>query len=237
MRRDGVPYGGYGGWRHLVNIVTLSDGSKWSLDVGFGGDGPTKPLPLSDGAVSTNLGAQEVRLVKDWIPTQLHRTEESKVWVYEYRNGKDREWNAFYAFSETEAMEGDFDHLNWYTGFHPESFQTYRCIIVKFLQRKKGDGSGDGEIYGKRMLINGTVKENLGGRTSVVEECKTEEERVRALGKWFDITLTEEEKEGIKGWGTELRGDGSEGVEARVGREETWILKRGEDSGRRWVGT
>ncbi|KAH7414066.1 arylamine N-acetyltransferase 2 [Phaeosphaeria sp. MPI-PUGE-AT-0046c] len=236
MRVNGVPYGDYGGWRHLVNIVPLSDGTKWSLDVGFGGDGPTAPLQLTHDSPSTNLGAQQVRLVRDWIPTQLHRTEASKLWVYEYRNGPEKAWNAFYAFGDVEAMEGDFDHLNWYTGFHPESFQTYRCIIVKFLRRPRSDESEDQEIYGKRMLINGVVKENLGGRTSVVEDCRTEEQRIAALEKWFGIILTEEEREGIRGWGTELTGDGSEGVEARTGKEEeTWMFTRGEGSGRRWI--
>lgn len=38
----------------------------------------------------------------------------------------------------------------------------------------------------------------------VVVECTTEEEKVEALDKYFGITLTEGEKEGIRGWGTEL---------------------------------
>lgn len=31
---------------HIVNLVTLPDGTKWMTDVGFGGDGATKPMPL-----------------------------------------------------------------------------------------------------------------------------------------------------------------------------------------------
>jgi hypothetical protein len=34
--------------------------------------------------------------------------------------------------------------------------------------------------------------------------CKTEEERVQALEKWFDIHLTYEERKGIMGMVTEL---------------------------------
>ncbi|OAK98584.1 arylamine N-acetyltransferase 2, partial [Phaeosphaeriaceae sp. SRC1lsM3a] len=235
MRANGVPYGDYGGWRHCVNIVTLSDDTKWSLDVGFGGDGPAAPLQLVPDHPVKNLGAQEVRLVKGWIPKQLQRTEASKLWIYEYRNGPEKAWNAFYAFGEVEAMEGDFEHLNWYTGFNPESFQTFRCIIVMFLRRPRTDRPEEQEIYGKRMLINGVVKENLGGRTSIVQDCKTEEERIAALEGWFGIRLTEEEKSGIRGWITELRGDGSEGVEQRTEKEEdTWSFKRGEEAGRRW---
>ena len=76
---------------------------------------------------------------------------------------------------------------------------------MKFLRRPNEKVPGDEEIYGKRMLVNGTVKENLGGRTKVVQECKTEDERVEALKKWFGIELGQEEIEGIRGFQTELR--------------------------------
>lgn len=237
-RLDGVPQGDYSGWVHLVNLIALADGTKWALDVGFGGDGPTMPVNLVHDQLQTNLGSQEVRLWHDWIPSQLHRTEDSKLWIYQYRNNADQEWNSFYAFSESEAIEADFHNLNWYTGSHPESFQTFTCIIVHFLRRSKASAeNGDQEIYGKRMLVNGVVKENLGGKTKIVEDCKTEEQRLQALEKWFGMTFTEDEKAGIRGWATELRGDGSEGVVAGAGtRGEKWEFYRGKEWRRKWNG-
>ncbi|KAF7198215.1 Arylamine N-acetyltransferase [Pseudocercospora fuligena] len=226
-RVDGVPQGDYSGWVHLVIIVMLSDGSKWSVDVGFGGDCATAPVPLVHDQPQVNLGNQEIRLWRDHIPMQLLRTPETKHWIYQYRNSKEQDWNSFYAFTEYEAMEPDFHNLNWYTGSHPESFQTFTAIIVKFLRRPKvrdpGDGAhaGDQEIYGKRMLVNGIIKENLGGKTSIVKDCKTEEERIAGLQEWFGMTFTEEEREGIKGWTTELRGDGM------ANSDEVWHVKRG----------
>jgi hypothetical protein len=50
------------------------------------------------------------------------------------------------------------------------------------------------------------VKENLNGKTIVVETCTSEKDRIAALEKWFGITLTEAEIKGIVGWRTELRG-------------------------------
>ena len=77
----------------------------------------------------------------------------------------------------------------------------------------------------------------LGGKTTVVEDCMTEEQRVHALEKWFGIKLTEEEKAGIRGWVTELRGDGSEGVVAGLGnRGEVWEVRRGKEWQRKWNG-
>lgn len=178
------------------------------VDVGFGGDGATKPVPMISGLAVSNLGPQEIRLVHDHIPDSTDKTERAKLWIYQYRNGQDRPWNSFYAFSELEFFQQDFEIMNWFTGSSPESFQTYRMVIVKFLRRRKSTGSqgeeGEEEIYGKRMLVNGTVKENLGGRTQVVEECKTEVERVAALMRWFSITLSEEESNAIRGHCTEL---------------------------------
>ncbi|CAO2650224.1 Nn.00g015160.m01.CDS01 [Neocucurbitaria sp. VM-36] len=241
LRVGGIPQGDYTGWRHLVNIVTLSDGTKWSMDVGFGGDGPTAAIQLIHDRPQTNLGNQEIRLWHDWIPTQLHRTAETKLWIYQYRNGADLEWNSFYAFSsEAEAMEADFYTLNWYTGSHPESFQTFTCLVVKFLRRPKerADGQqGDEEIYGKRMLVQGVVKENLGGKTKIVELCKTEEQRLEALKKWFGIIFTDEEKAGIRGWGTELWDDECEsGIANSRDRGDLWEGRRGIQWEWKWKG-
>ena len=55
------------------------------------------------------------------------------------------------------------------------------------------------------MLVKGVVKENLGGKTNVVQECNTEAERVEALKAWFGIELTDEETTSIRGWHTELK--------------------------------
>lgn len=181
------------------------------IDVAFGGDGATKPIPLLHDHPVHNLGPQEVRLMRDHIPNQTHRTEESKLWVYQYRNGPDKPWNSFYAFAEFEFLEPDFKVMNWYTSTSPDSFQRFNPLVVKFLRRKRrtgAEGAADDEeeeIYGKRMLVGATFKENLGGKTAVVRECATEAERVQALRDWLQIHLSEEEQAGIRGHWTEVK--------------------------------
>ncbi|KAI0521427.1 hypothetical protein F5B22DRAFT_596790 [Xylaria bambusicola] len=206
LRDGGVPKGDFPGWVHIVSIVEFADGSRYHVDIAFGGDCATRPLPLVDGLVHANIGAQEIRLVRDWIPTQLKRTEDSKLWIYEYRNGADKPWNPFYCFTLVEFMPNDWEVINVYASTSPKSWQTKTVITIKFLRRARagGDKDDEQEIYGKRMLVNDVVKENLGGRTEVIYECKTEEDRVVALEKYFDLKLTEEEKSAIKGWRTAL---------------------------------
>ncbi|KAF6817568.1 arylamine n-acetyltransferase 1 [Colletotrichum plurivorum] len=199
-RIQGVPQGDFPGWGHIVNIVTFADGSKYHSDVAFGGDGATKPMPLVEDLVHENLGTQQIRLARDWLPSQAHRVESSKLWIYQYRNSEAQDWNSFYAFAEVEFLQPDWGVVNHWMTTHPDSNQVKNLLVVKFLRRPKASSESDEqEIYGKQMLVNGTVKENLGGRTHTLKTCTTEENRIDVLGKVFDITLTDEEKLGIQG--------------------------------------
>lgn len=179
--------------------MTFPDGSKYHSDVAFGGDGATMPMPLDDGLVHRNLGAQQIRLVRDWLPSQAHRSEASKLWLYEYRNGEDKEWNSFYAFAEIEFLQTDWGVVNYWICNHPDSNQVRNLLVVKFLRRaKEGGAEGEQEIYGKRMLVNGVVKENLGGKTKTVQTCATEAERVDVLETFLNITLVDSERLAIQ---------------------------------------
>lgn len=202
-RIDGVPGGDYNGWVHIVNIVTLADGSKYMIDVGFGGDGATSPLPLIPNQPQVNLGSQEVQLAYSTIPPQ---TTSTKHWIYQYRNKSTQEWNSFYAFPEYEFFPQDFEVMNFFTSqsIGGMNFQTRTVLIVRFL---RGENEEEREkIVGKVMLVNGEVKRNMGGKTEVVTVCTSEGGRIEALGKYFGIRLTEEEKEGVKGRNVELLG-------------------------------
>jgi arylamine N-acetyltransferase len=191
---------------HVVNIVTLPSGEKYVLDVGFGGDGATKPLPLISGHVTQNLGTQEIRLIYDTIPQQVDQSK--KLWIYQYRNSTSQEWNSFYCFPEFEFLSQDFEIMNYYTSTSQgeTNFQTRRVLIVRFLRGKREEDEGDERegIVGKVMLVNGEVKRNDGGKTRVVTVCKSEEERVQALKEHFAMDLTEEEIQGVKGRNVEL---------------------------------
>ena len=185
---------------HIVNIVTLTDGSKYMVDVSFGGDGAIHPLPLIPGHITSNIGTQELRLIYDNIPGQTTAPSDSqKLWIYQYRNSTEKPWNSFYCFPEMEFLHRDFVAFNYYTSTNPDSFQTFQMLVVKFLRRGH-------EIYGKLMLVDKLIKRNTGGRTEVVKVCETEQERVEALKEWFGIELTEQQIQGIRGWKTELKG-------------------------------
>lgn len=195
---------------HVVNIVTLPSGSsfgvqattKFMVDVGFGGDMATVPVPLIalfSPIIHNNIGTQEIRLEHGRIPG-MRAPADQKVWIYQARNGPDQPWFSAFCFSETEFLEQDLEVLNWHTSRDPRCFQTSTLLVVRFLM-----GEGEKKICGKVMMVNDLVKENLGGKTRVVKTCRTEGERVEVLETMFGISLTKEQREGIKGKAVEIK--------------------------------
>ncbi|KAK4040296.1 hypothetical protein C8A01DRAFT_46365 [Parachaetomium inaequale] len=209
-RVDGVPQGeAYTGWVHLVNIVSVpGERVKYAVDVGFGGDGMTVPMPLVEGQVHHNsIGTQEVRFVRGFIPGQRFRGEGAeRMWVYQVRNGREREWVDFFAFHDRfEFTEADFGGISWYMSQAKESHQTWTPLAIRFVRGVGEDGRA--KVVGKVMMAKGVVKENLTGRTRLVKVCTTEAERVEVLREMFGICLTPEEVESIRGRPGELVGE------------------------------
>lgn len=169
-------------------------------------------MRLVEESTIRNIGIQDARLIRDFIPGQVSRAPEHKMWQYQCRNSEMRPWRTFYSFSDTvEWLPQDFGVVNCFAVVSMESSAVTTICMVKFLRRAVADcedATAEGqlqEIFGKRMLVNELVKENLGGKTKVVQECRSEEERVEALKKWFGVELTEEERLAIKGHMTELK--------------------------------
>ncbi|MCJ1270825.1 DUF1279 super [Lobaria immixta] len=80
--KDAMSEGGYLGWGHMVNLVTLSDGRKCVVDVGFGDD-PTQPLPLVIGDVWPVFGRQQMGLSHKNIGPDTDPGE--RLWIYQSR--------------------------------------------------------------------------------------------------------------------------------------------------------
>lgn len=196
---------------HIVNIVHLPLGEKFALDVAFGGDGPITPLLLEGSRTAVpNIGPQQVRLIQDTIPKQ--QLETTKLWIYQYRNGPDREWNSFYSFAELEFFQEDFEVMNWFAS--ARTLHRWTVLVVRFLREadcslfsERGEwglSTADVGIVGKVMLVNDVVKVNLGGKTEIVRSFDSEKGRLQALKEYFGIELTSDQQQGILGWDMRL---------------------------------
>lgn len=248
---------------HMINLVKIAD-RTYAVDIGFGGSGPTRPIPLCDPSRSD----AELRLFKASAIGPLHTGSDILVklhqralseeptarrsadpaqaqWVYETAKKSEPDangqlvWMPQYAFTETEFLPADFAMMNWYTSTSPQMWFTYRIVCARYLLdgdfddlsctplneeqelSMKMQARVDRKIVGQISLDGGVVKRRIGDKSEVVEVCKTEAERVKALERWFGIRLTAEERRGIKGLGTELRGSTTTGSDTTRKRSRT----------------
>ncbi|PLB54893.1 arylamine N-acetyltransferase 1 [Aspergillus steynii IBT 23096] len=189
-RTSGSQPSGWSGWEHSVNIVTLSGHHWYLVDVGYGGNGPRAPLPLTPDVPFQNIGAQELRLVHHQKPN--NGGVQPNAWLYQFRNGVDQPWVSAYVFTDIEFTRRDFEVMNLFASRSPDCPLTSKLLVAKFLRM-------DDIIYGKLILDHDRIKKNTGGKTMLVQTCTTEEESINALEEHFGIRLTEEEQSGIKG--------------------------------------
>ena len=185
----------------MINLVTLADRQKYMVDVGFGSDGATRPIPLVD-SLETNrtfpgIGPQQLRLIYSNIPPNTDPNQ--KLWMFQRRPTPSDEWRTAYCFTELEFLPRDFNMMNFWTSQSRTMFFTYAVVAVKMIMEGE-------EVIGQFVLFGGDVKRSIKGETEQLANCESEGERIDALEKWFGLRLTEDERRGIKGMVTELKG-------------------------------
>jgi N-hydroxyarylamine O-acetyltransferase len=91
---------------HMLLGVEV-EGASWVADVGFGGDGLLRPLPLRAGSVVRSRGNSH-RLIP-----------EGQAWVLQASQGG--VWQDQYVFTLEPHHDVDFEMANHYTSTHPSS--------------------------------------------------------------------------------------------------------------------
>ncbi len=117
---NGGPKDVFGGWDHMVNIVTV-EGKKYLVDAGFGGNGPTEPVELVDGKeIQWGVTNDAVRVV--YTKLKQSTDPESRVWILQHKRGGAKKWDDIYAFTEVEFLPEDFEVMNYRTTRDPKSW-------------------------------------------------------------------------------------------------------------------
>jgi arylamine N-acetyltransferase len=182
----------------MVNIVTI-DKQKYLVDVGFGANGTWKPLPLSDGFETSGIGSQQFKMSHSTLPEHTDRSQ--KAWVYSYRETEKAPWIDAYAFAEIEFFPADYAVMNLSTMTLRQSFFVQTLFCVKMLLDEETK-----QPTGWLTLHHDIVKKTKGPETLIMEHMRTEDQRIAALKRWFNIQLTDAEKRGIRDLYSELRG-------------------------------
>ncbi|PKY02624.1 putative N-acetyltransferase family protein [Aspergillus campestris IBT 28561] len=185
---------------HMVLIVTI-DGQKYMVDVGFGNNSPTSPLPLRPHAAEeavTCIAPSEMRLVHETLPEFVDRTQ--KVWIYQVRYGPGSAWVPHYSFSEVEFLPQDFAMMNFWTSKGPVSWFTQALFCTRLVVDETTL-----EPRGVCILSGKEVKRRVLGQTEVLVTFARDGDRVEALARWFGIVLLPQEVDGIQGMVTEIK--------------------------------
>ncbi|KAL8769065.1 MAG: hypothetical protein Q9209_004851 [Squamulea sp. 1 TL-2023] len=181
---------------HMVNIITIA-GTKYMVDVGFGGNGATAPLTLEESETGCErIVPSEMRLIRSNI--QQNTDPDQRLWLYQARESSDREWQTQYCFTETEFLPKDYEMMNFWTSQNRTSIFTQAILMAKMVM-------DEGRFVGDVTMFNGEAKKKVGNEVVESRSCKKERERVDVLREWFGVKLTGEEERGIRGLVTELK--------------------------------
>lgn len=179
--------------------MTLADGKKYVVDVGFGLNAFTQPHPLESGVVLPGVELRETRLLWDTMePTDTNQHH----WILQWRDIGSEQWTTNYCFTETEFLPDDYEIINYYTYLSPKSWFTQVIVLSKFTQLEE-----QGPLVGSLVMLNGEVKRRMGIKDEgTIETCGTESERLAALEKIISTSNSQKkEKEGIRGSKCELK--------------------------------
>jgi arylamine N-acetyltransferase len=180
----------------MANIVTIGD-VRYLVDVGYGADGPSRPLPLISGTSLRGLPGQEISLRYEKLPQ--HQDPGQRVWIYSTRRDPDT-YKDVYHFMDTEFLPADFDILNYYN-MSLSSF-AQNVVVQRFILDKNDVAEAP---CGVLLLLRDQLHLRTDLRQEIVEVFKTEKQRLAALEKYFHITLTKEQSEAIHGTPSELK--------------------------------
>lgn len=178
----------------MCSIVTI-DSQRYQVDVGYGADSSFQPIPLQDGYEFTIFAPRRGKL--EYRSIDHHTDPSQRLWVYSMQEDALSEWKEQYAFVETEFFQGDYEMTNYFCSTSPDSFFSFTVFAMRAIVE-------EGQLKGILTLYKDVVRRRVGGTRETLETLTTEEDRVRALAKYFNMPLTEEEKQGIHSTGLAL---------------------------------
>jgi arylamine N-acetyltransferase len=203
----------YGGFSHCVNIITIV-GAQYMVDVGYGANGPSRPVLLEPGHEQTHVAAAKMRCMYDSIPQNLNRS--GKLWILQHKIDGNASWVPQYCFADFEFLPEDVCNMNLAPWKSPASWFPQRVVVVRFTTTEESDDNhgpqtaneaavATGEIDGVLIVDQDKLKWRRGGATVMEKSFGCDDDRVSSLSRYFGINLAAEDQEAIRGTVGELR--------------------------------
>lgn len=147
---------------HQISLVEIAD-SQWLVDVGFGAETPSRPIPLTFNQ-SIECNGLTYRLREDELYTIMLQRQ--------YAN----EWKDLYSFDLAYVCQGDIDYGNHFTSTSPASRFTTSRVAALPIQN------------GVVTLLDYTLKRRQDGKETVIE-LEQNDSYISALELHFGIKL------------------------------------------------
>ncbi|KAM0250522.1 hypothetical protein ACHAQJ_008573 [Trichoderma viride] len=189
----------YEGLTHGANIVTINQ-TRYLVDVAFGSYGAFRPVPLIAGFEFDNILPRRGKL--EFRPlAQSTSPSTQSLWIYSSQQDSSSPWIERYCFTETEFFRADYDIVNYYCSTIRTSIFVNQVFALRGILNDKGDG-----LKGVLTLFQNEVRRRAEGvpGLEVVETLANEEDRVKALEKWFLMPLKKAEVRAIQRLPSEL---------------------------------
>ena len=146
---------------HKLLRVRAHD-QDYLVDVGFGGEGPSRPLPWGT--------------TQEFQPGVKHRLiPEGDLWVLQNQHD-DQEWVDLYATDNRPAEHVDYEMANWFTSTHPQSLFVNSMLV------------GLHHRTGYTILFDGLLRRRTDGVTTQTR-FQQESEIRRCLENDFQLTI------------------------------------------------
>lgn len=155
-------------------------------------------MPLQEGATAIRIAPAEMRLVRESIAEFTDKTQ--KIWIYQTRYDAESKWQPMICFNDVEFLPQDFAVMNFAVSQTRTSWFTQTFVCMQMIPDADGQ-----EIIGQCIMSGGEVKRRVRGQTEILQVLHTEEDRIKALAKYFNVHLRGSEIEGIRGLVSELR--------------------------------
>jgi len=160
---------------HQVLRVEI-DGRDWLADVGFGGPGLRRPIPLAANTAH-DQGNEHYRLRAD--PVFGHVLERLEA---------EGDWTALYSFDGARAWPADFEMGCHFAATHRDSPFVRNLVVARLSED------------GRASLVDRSLRIDAGGRMIESVDLERDEDLRSALGRHFGLALSAEEIRRVADW-------------------------------------
>ena len=183
----------YSSLSHMVLFIEMGDGSPetYLVDVGFGGQGPARAIPLRDGSTVKGAAVPEThRIIRTTHPKRTARRDQPVEWALQVGKMEDEQsWRSLYLFSSAEFGLKDFAAFNFVVNKgHSGPFAAFVVVVAIILAENSRRDDLDGDLD-RIILFGNSLKVKHAEEVCMQKEIDGDRERADILRNTFHLDV------------------------------------------------